>query len=251
MRPTDVDYDEAISASYEQGRGLSADAVATWRRAIEVHIPDHGAIVDVGAGTGRFARELDTVAPHRVVAVEPSAGMRSSAPHSPGSRVSWLAGSAEALPLAGTSAGLVWSAFTTHYFDLVAAATEFSRVLRPHGRALIWHAFPDVFDDLEWFRWFPAARAIDENRMPSAASVRQAFESAGFKFLGRSVHQMRVADNLAALADRLAHRSISTLTLISDDEFAEGLTALRNEASRPNRNQPVFTPNVLLTFVAP
>ena len=126
MRPTDVDYDGAISASYEQGRGLSADAVATWRRAVEIHVPDQGAIVDVGAGTGRFARALDTVAPRRVVAVEPSAGMRAAATRPIASQVSWLAGSAEALPLSDASAGLVWSAFTTHYFDLDAAAAEFA-----------------------------------------------------------------------------------------------------------------------------
>lgn len=248
MLPTDVDYDGEISRGYEQGRGLSADAVATWRQAVEGRIPDTGLIVDVGAGTGRFARELNMLAPSRVLAVEPSAGMRGSAPRSAAEQVTWLGGTAEALPLANGSVGLVWSAFTTHYFDLGAAAAEFARVVKAGGQVLIWHAFPDVFDELEWFRWFPTARALDEERMPSAATVQRAFESAGFGFLGRSDQQMRIADNLASLADRLAHRSISTLNLISDDDFNQGLSDLRTEAARPDRGEPVFSPNVLLAF---
>lgn len=248
MVPTDVDYDGEISQSYEDGRGLSSEAVATWRGALESHIPDAGLIVDVGAGTGRFARELDLLAPGRVLAVEPSVGMRESARRHASERVAWVGSSAEALPMANESVALVWSAFTTHYLDLDASADEFARVLKPGGRVLIWHAFPDVFDELEWFRWFPTARALDEHRMPSAAAVQKAFASAGFSFLGRSDHLMRIADNLAALADRLEHRSISTLSLISDGDFAQGLSDLRAEAGRPNRDGPVFAPNVLLAF---
>ncbi len=175
--------------------------------------------------------------------------MRKSAPRSTTDQISWIGGGAEALPLRDSSVGLVWSAFATHCFDLNAAASEFARVLKPSGRVLVWHAFPDVLDDLAWFRWFPAARILDEERMPSASMVQTALESAGFKLLGRSDHQMRIADSLTALADRLAHRSISTLNLISDDDFAKGLSDLRTEASRPDRTDPVFASNVLLSFV--
>ncbi len=245
-----VDYDGEISEDYELGRSLSAEALATWRYAVEAFIPSAGAIVDVGAGTGRFARPLADLARRPVVAVEPASGMRGSRAES-GSDVVWVAGSAEALPLVKWSVGLVWSAFTTHYLDLPRAASEIERVLRPGGRALLWHAFPDVFDGLEWFRWFPSARAIDEDRMPSATTVQHAFESAGLVFSARTDHHMHITPDLASLAIRLAHRSISTLRMIPDDEFDDGLSRLRTAAATQGGGQPVYAPNVMLRFEKP
>lgn len=197
----------------------------------------------------RFARPLSTGSQTKVIAVEPATGMR-SARTDPDADVAWVAGAAEALPLSAASTGLEWSAFTTHYLDLVQAAAEIARVLRPCGRALIWHAFPDVFDDLEWFRWFPTARAIDEQRMPSASSVQRAFEAGGLAFTGRSDHATQITPDLAALADRLAHRSISTLRRISDDEFHDGLARLRAAAADHEHEHagPVVVRNVMLRF---
>lgn len=248
--PREVDYDGEIAEAYERGRSLSAEALSTWRAAVEPHIPAAGAIVDIGAGTGRFARPLSTVSQTKVIAVEPATGMRSARADADAD-VAWVAGSAEALPLSAASTGLAWSAFTTHYLDLDQAAAEIARVLRPGGRALIWHAFPDVFDDLEWFRWFPTARAIDEQRMPSASSVERAFESRGLEFAGRSDHAMQITPDLAALSDRLAHRSISTLRLIPDDEFHDGLARLRAAVANHKYAGPVMVRNVMLRFDKP
>ncbi len=246
----EVDYDGEIAERYESGRSLSPEALRTWSSAVASHVPSEGAIVDIGAGTGRFARPLSTIARRTVIAVEPSTGMRTSQEET-ASDVAWIAGTAESLPLVAGSAGLAWSAFTTHYFDLERVGSEIARVLRPGGRALIWHAFPDVFDELEWFRWFPSARAIDEQRMPSADAVQDAFESAGLGFAGRSDHRMLIASDLAALADRLAHRSISTLLLISDGEFHDGLRRLRAAAASERHRSPVYAPNVMLQFDRP
>ena len=254
MPQPDTDYDGEIATTYAEGRSISPEALATWRGAVASLIPDSGVVVDVGAGTGRFARPLTELAPGRVVAVEPASGMRPAANVTEGGlgnrRPIWVGAAAEALPVASSSVALIWSAFTAHYLDLDRAAIEFARVLRPSGEVIIWHAFPDVFDDLEWFRWFPSARALDETRMPSASMVHDALTAAGLTFIGRADYRMRIADNLAALADRLAHRSISTLRLISDDEFAHGLAQLRAEAQRRPDSGPVMAPNVSLRFAA-
>lgn len=247
---SDIDYDGEIADNYAQGRSLSVEALATWRSAVEPHVPSSGAIVDIGAGTGRFARPLSAIARRSVIAVEPAAGMRGTGAAA-GPDVSWAAGSAEALPLAAGSAGLMWSAFTAHYLDLDRSAAELVRVLRPGGVVLIWHAFPDVFDDLEWFRWFPSARAIDETRMPSVAAVTRAFESSGLAFETRTDHRMLITQDLASLADRLAHRSISTLRLISDHEFEDGMARLRAAADRQQASGPIYAPNVMLCFRRP
>ena len=50
-----------------------------------------------------------------------------------------------------------------------------------------------------------------------------------------------------ALADRLAHRSISTLELISDNDFEAGLRSLR-AAAATDPGPPVVVPNTMLEF---
>ncbi len=164
--------------------------------------------------------------------------------------VDWIGGTAERLPLAESSASAVWSAFTTHYLDLPAAAGEFHRVLEPGGVVLVWHAFEDVFDDLEWYRWFPAARQIDEARMPTFKEVVGAFEGAGLRLVERSTQSMLIAEDLDALANRLAHRAISSLELISDEDFEAGLADLRAFATSVPPS-PVYSPNVLAVFEVP
>ena len=200
-----IDYDGEISERYADGRRLSPEAAATWRAAIGPLVPPHSPVLDIGAGTGRFSRLLDELAPGRVVALEPAFGMARWL-----ERGSAVSGAAEALPVRSRSVGLVWSAFTTHYFDLDAAAQEFERVLDRGGEVAIWHAFP---------------------------------------FIARSAHRMLIAPDLVALAERLANRSISTLHLISDEEFDAGLAQLRAHATA-TPPAPVYAPNVLLRFGA-
>lgn len=255
MPKPDVDYDGTLAVGYERGRSISAEALATWRDAVGPLLPASGFIADVGAGTGRYARPLAELAPNRVLAIEPAAGMRSAAKLAADSAtarsIRWLGGAAEALPLPGNSIDVIWSAFTTHYFDLPAAGAEFARVLRPGGRALIWHAFPDVLDDLEWMNWFPAAREVDRPRMPEATTVQAAFESQGLSYIRRDDYQMWIAADLAALADRMANRSISSLQLISDVDFGQGLARMRAAAERGMKNHSIYAPNVMLTFAKP
>lgn len=243
-----VDYDGELSGAYEPGRSISPAAKQTWRAAVQPYLPVNETIVDVGAGTGRFARLLAGLVDGPVAAVEPAAGMRDVAAQvSDHPSVHWLGGTAEDLPLAASCASVIWSAFATHYFDLRAAGREFRRVLKPDGAVLVWHAFEDVWDQLEWYRWFPAARYADEERMPTFDHVVSAFDEAGLGLVARTTHSMLIAENHAQLAERLSHRAISSLRLISDGDFASGLANLRAFAES---NQPaaVYSPNVLAVF---
>lgn len=99
------------------------------------------AVADVGAGTGILTRAL-LAAGLWVRAVEPNAAMRAAADAAlaGASGYSSVAGSAEATGLAAASVKLVAAAQAFHWFDPVAARTEFSRVLTPGGQvALIWN----------------------------------------------------------------------------------------------------------------
>jgi SAM-dependent methyltransferase len=95
-------------------------------------------VVDVGAGTGKFTRELVSRG-LRVTAVEPLAGMRAVLEREL-PQVEALAGTAEDLPLPDGVAAAVTVAQAFHWFDEGRAMPELRRVLRPEGGvALVWN----------------------------------------------------------------------------------------------------------------
>ncbi len=85
-------------------------------------------VLDLGAGTGKLARQLTAAGIH-VVAVEPLAELRALIP----AGIEALAGTAEAIPLPDASVDAVTAAQAFHWFDEERALGEIQRVLRPGG----------------------------------------------------------------------------------------------------------------------
>lgn len=95
-------------------------------------------VVDIGSGPGSAARDAARRGA-TVVGVEPASVMRRVARLADGirSRVTWVDGTAEHLPLASGSATVVWSVATVHHWrDLDGGLAEVHRVLAPGGRVL-------------------------------------------------------------------------------------------------------------------
>jgi ubiquinone/menaquinone biosynthesis C-methylase UbiE len=242
-------YEGRMAAVYDAGRGLLPEAEDGWAETVRDRVPAGAQVVDVGAGTGRFARLFVERFGARVVAVEPAAGMRSAASrHATSDRIGWVAGRAERLPLAGDRADVVWLSCVAHYLDLDAAGRELARVARKgRGRVLVRSTFPDRFDDLEWMRWFPGAREIDEDRMPTVEQLEEAWAPHGLRLEARLPNSQVIARDLHELVARLEHRAISTLEMISDAEFEQGLAALRQQAAHePAR--PSYSAMDILSF---
>jgi MOSC domain-containing protein YiiM/SAM-dependent methyltransferase len=124
--------------AYERGRPEhSGESVELLAR--ELGFGAGSRVVDLGAGTGKLARQL-VARGVDVVAVEPIAEMRATlARVLPGLEA--LAGTAEDLPLENHSVDAVLVAQAFHWFDGVRALSEIRRVLRPGGGlGLIWQA---------------------------------------------------------------------------------------------------------------
>jgi SAM-dependent methyltransferase len=242
-----VDYDR-MAPDYVAGRALPPDGLAPWRAAIAPWLPEgagRSPVLDLGAGTGQFAAAIAGWFGVRVVAVEPSGGMRAQAarahPH-PG--VAWVAGVAERLPLRDASCALAWVSTVVHHLDdLDTAAAELGRVLRPGGPVLVRQAFPGRMDEVNLYsRFFPAAGAwlVEGGGLPAVERVAAAFAAAGFGV--EALHKVAQvsAPSLAAYRDKVRRRADTGLRLLADDQFAAGLAALDRAVAAETVPAPVI-----------
>jgi len=137
--PGSIDYDSSISANYRAGRALSQEAAATWRTAVEPFIPrtPRPTILDLGAGTGRFAPVLAALSGARIIGVELSLNMLRVAVRLV-ETLGYVAGSAEAIPLRDGSCDVAWLSHVFHHVrERAACASELRRVVRSEGRVLV------------------------------------------------------------------------------------------------------------------
>jgi ubiquinone/menaquinone biosynthesis C-methylase UbiE len=94
-------------------------------------------IADIGAGTGISSR-LFAERGAEIWAIEPNATMRDAAQPHP--NVEFRAGTAEATGLPSAAVDAVVCCQSFHWFEPVAALSEFHRILKPTGRvALMWN----------------------------------------------------------------------------------------------------------------
>jgi ubiquinone/menaquinone biosynthesis C-methylase UbiE len=164
-------------------------------------------------------------------------------------RVSYLGGEAEHIPLADRTCDSAWLSTVLHHVrDRVQCARELRRVLQPGGRVLIRSGFGDRLDGVRWLRYFPSAQAIAAGRWPTVESTAEVFATAGFEV--EALHSIPeiVAPNLSAYYERIAVRASSTLTLIDDDEFEQGIERLRLEAAAASSTEPVVDKRDLLVL---
>jgi demethylmenaquinone methyltransferase/2-methoxy-6-polyprenyl-1,4-benzoquinol methylase len=132
---------DAIAPTYERvNRWLSLGRDASWRRRAvamaSLRASDH--VLDVACGTGDFARAFASAGPARLVGSDFSQAMLARATACPTARIDWCRADALALPFASGSFDVVSCAFGIRNFqNLNAGLSEFRRVLRTGGRAVI------------------------------------------------------------------------------------------------------------------
>lgn len=126
------------ACDYDRVERVMAFGTGSWyrRRALRGSGLRSGMTVfDVGVGTGLVAREAAWICgdPTRVTGVDPSSGMVENAKVPAGVRL--IAGSAEAIPTADSTADFLTMGYALrHVGDLAVAFREFHRVLKPGGR---------------------------------------------------------------------------------------------------------------------
>jgi ubiquinone/menaquinone biosynthesis C-methylase UbiE len=227
-----IDYDGRQHTVYATGRALAPSSIADWMTAFARQLPARRplSVLDLGSGTGRFAPALADAFGGPVAGVEPSAGMRGVAERDAAHpAVRYLAGSGERIPLADSSCDVVLMFLSLHHIeDRAAAAREIGRVLAPGGRVLVRSTFADRMDHFRdgWHRFFPRATEIERGMFPTVAEVLDVFAEVGLRQLALEAVPARLADSLAAHAEKLRLRAISTFEFLTDAEIEAGFAAL-------------------------
>ena len=145
----------AQATSYRRARPAYHPALA--RRVAERHRPDPAdrvGVVEIGAGTGIFTRQL-LAEGLAVTAVEPVAAMRQALVDSlpatgsagPGPPVHVVDGTAEGIPVGDGATGTVVVAQAFHWFDHGPALDEIARVLADGGHLVtVWNVRDERID---------------------------------------------------------------------------------------------------------
>lgn len=203
------------------------------------------AILDLGAGTGKFTERLVHRA-DRVVAVEPSEPMLAVLRRKLPGVEAHLA-DAEHIPLPDSSVDVVTVAQAFHWFDRDPACAEISRVLRPAGvLALIWnHSDSDCAWDRAAHRIAHPAVSVDDATTSSAADALP-----GFVF--ETVEQISWTERISRV-DYLGRWSTVSTFLVADDDtraamFAE-IDAVLDSAPETRGREVLDLPIVTDVFI--
>ena len=165
--------------------------------------------------------------------MDPSKQMIAEALKSPNiGGVSYVNGVAEAVPLQTGSIDLIFISMVFHHFtDPRSVAEECKRVLTANGRLCLRTASSEQISSYPYVPFFPASRPLLDQRLPSLAFQRDAFESAALKTISCEVVTQQIASDYSAYADKLAVKADSILASLSDEDFEAGLNALRSHAA--------------------
>jgi ubiquinone/menaquinone biosynthesis C-methylase UbiE len=198
-------------------------------------------ILDLGCGTGRFSESLAALFDAQVVGIDPSEKMLDQARRKlRDHRVRYERGCGEAIPLPDDSVDLIYMSMSFHHFnDPRLAARECRRVLRDGGTALLRTGTRDHIPFYPYLEFFPKSHPIMEACLPTAAFVREVFESAGFSMVNSDVVIQTIAPDYATYAEKIAAGADSVLAQLSPADFQAGLEAIRAQGNDKPISEPI------------
>lgn len=247
-----MEYDRtALPDVYVQARALSADTLTLWRDIIRDVVPPRppvARILDLGCGTGRFTSLLADLFGVPALGIDPSLRMLAQCERTDAGVARFVAGAAEALPVAPASIDLVLLSMVYHHVRVSDALPEVRRILRPGGRVVVRNPTRECLDSYTFLAFFPEAKAIDVARMPARATLAADFATHGFTMVAhRTVSHVMATDHRDCYR-KISLRALSALQLISDEAFARGLQDFDAYCRTADPDRPVHEPVDLFVF---
>jgi ubiquinone/menaquinone biosynthesis C-methylase UbiE len=232
-----MDYDSTtIPTGYDLARSHTPEVLDLWMNTVASRAGRGPirAVLDLGCGTGRFSQALASRFVADVVGVDPSAKMLELArtkPHT--SRIRYVIGRGEQIPLRSCSVDLVFMSMVFHHFTSPAlAASECQRVLREGGLVFLRAGTLEQIYSYPYVPFSPGSVSIMKRILVTNQVVRCTFESAGLHTVEAGILVQQVASTYAAYADRIAAGGDSVLAELDPLQFKAGLKALRAYAAR-------------------
>lgn len=179
------------AATYDSVAQLQRDVGRQLFQYLPADLPGSTKVMDLGAGTGFFTRQLASRYPDAdILGVDIAEGMlRYARQQEAGGSVHWLCGDAEQLPLADASLDLVFSSLAIQWCEnLQQLMGELKRVLAPGGHLLLATLGPNTLHELK-SAWQQVDRYVHVNQFQAQDSVRLAAVAAGLKINHFAVEQ--------------------------------------------------------------
>jgi SAM-dependent methyltransferase len=251
LRPPKSDYED-ISHYYDTVRGFGPDYYKGWMDHIFRHgdLEERRRVLDIGCGTGRYTIRIAHRLSRSVVGVDLAAGMlaKASEKSKVGSELGLVRGDAQRLPFMDGSFDAATLILVVHHIeDLDAMASSIYRVLSPGGRVLFMTRDHDEIEG-SYIAMFPGVLEIDLARFPKVDRLEAVLAAAGFTNVG---HDREVNPGFhmtrEQVMDKVDGRFISTLTLMSDEEFLEAREVFSARLEERFGDGPI--PTASFTFV--
>ena len=214
---------------------FSDDNLAFWvpRLIAAAAIGSNSRVLDVGCGTGGFAREIARLTSAHVTGYDASERFIDFArERDAAGAVEWMVGDAEQLPFPTTSFDRVLLSLVLHQLARpTAAVREGFRVLRPGGLVLVRTIAPEDAVRRIPERYLPAMAAADAARLPAVDEVTAWLEEAGFAAVTFERHlrekRLSLDEEERALRTEAQHR----YRFLSADDIEAAIRRMRDDAS--------------------
>lgn len=242
-----VNYDVA-SEYFDNVRRSIPEILESWTENLikwgEIDAPSK--VLDIGCGTGIYSLEIMKRTGAEVVGLDSSKGMLSRAREkSPGF---WIHADAVGIPVSDEKYDTaILMLVLQHVDDEPLAISEAYRVLKPGGKLVIVTASHGRIRR-HMMRHFPGMVSLDLKRFLPIPELKWHMQDAGFT----DIHSHRTKNapqvqTVEEIIDRFRKRYISTLVLLSQEDFEKGLVIFERRLRKLYGNE---VENIIdLTFV--
>jgi ubiquinone/menaquinone biosynthesis C-methylase UbiE len=193
-------------------------------------------VLDVGCGTGGFARAIASSAPAQVTGYDHSERFIDFAKQLPrlqAGAVRWVVGDAEQLPFGASSFDRALLSLVLHQLaDPRAAIADGFRVLRGGGLVLVRTIAPGDVAGRVPQRFIPKMAAADAARLPPVEAIVAWLMRAGFTRLRTERHLRNNRLVLAEIEHDLLIEAQSRYAFLTSEELAEGVQRMRADAAQ-------------------
>jgi SAM-dependent methyltransferase len=227
-----ADYSQ-IAKYYDTVRPTPADILLS--KIIEYgKINANCAVLDIGCGTGRFSLSISVIKNLMFCALEPSIEMlRQAVVKDKSKRILWVRGDGQRLPFQDSLFDCVYMTAVIHHIEnRKMALREIYRVSKK-GRKCVIMTFSHSGIKKHITHDFPGVVAIDLKRIPSIPSLKKMMTMTGFRDV--HYHAVQLDEGYISTDEylrRVRNKYMSTLTLLSKDDFQRGFKIFKEKVKR-------------------